>query len=53
MAQLIHSPTGSGPQGHFELKLVEDFLRSLPVQFKILPNCEPTAHRRAFSDRSS
>src|SRR6478609_6197948 len=38
MAQLIHSPTGSGPQGNFEQKLVESLLRALPAQFRILPN---------------
>jgi serine/threonine protein kinase len=38
MAQLIHSPTGSGPQGPFEQKLVEALLRALPAQFKVLPN---------------
>jgi serine/threonine protein kinase len=38
MAQLIHSPTGSGPQGDFEQRLVETLLRALPAQFKILPN---------------
>ena len=38
MAQLIHSPTGSGPQGDFEQKLVAALLRALPAQFKVLPN---------------
>jgi serine/threonine protein kinase len=38
MAQLIHSPTGSGPQGEFERKLVEELLRGLPAAYKVLPN---------------
>jgi serine/threonine protein kinase len=38
MAQLIHSPTGGGPQGSFEQKLVEELVRSLPSSFKVLPN---------------
>jgi serine/threonine protein kinase len=38
MAQLIHSPTGSGPQGAFEQKLVETLVKGLPDTFRILPN---------------
>jgi serine/threonine protein kinase len=46
MAQLIHSPTGSGPQGDFEQKLVEALRRALPAQFKVLPNfsIKPVGH---------
>src|SRR5262249_46978090 len=35
---LIHSPTGGGPQGQFERKLVDELVRALPASYKILPN---------------
>lgn len=38
MAKLIHSPTGSGPQGSFELEVVETIVRDLPETYRILPN---------------
>ncbi|MGI9067084.1 MAG: methylation-associated defense system protein kinase MAD6, partial [Pyrinomonadaceae bacterium] len=38
MASLIHSPTGSGPQGTFELKIVETLVNELPDVYRVLPN---------------
>lgn len=38
MAQLIHSPTGSGPQGVFEKQVVEALVRGLPENYRVLPN---------------
>ena len=38
MARLIHSPTGSGPQGPFEPVVVETLRKSLPDDYLLLPN---------------
>jgi len=38
MAELIDSPTGSGPQGEFERKLVDNLRRGLPASYKLIPN---------------
>jgi serine/threonine protein kinase len=38
MAFLMHSPTGSGPVGEFEQKLVQHLLTALPNTYRVLPN---------------
>jgi serine/threonine protein kinase len=38
MARLIHSPTGSGPQGAFEQALVESLVKGLTDTYRVLPN---------------
>lgn len=46
MARLIHSPTGSGPQGPFEPQVVETLRKALPDDYLLLPNFSLKEQRR-------